>query len=220
MSAGQQAMLAAIERDVETTRGLLGKEALDSRVLDALASVPRERFVPPEEETRAYLDCALPIGHGQTISQPFVVAVMTDALDVGPADVVLEVGTGSGYQAAVLSLLVERVYSVERIPELAEAAAERLARLGYHNVHVSVGDGSLGLPEHAPYDGIIVTAGAREIPPALTEQLRPGRRMVIPVGPPTSQELLVAERDPDGELRSRAFLPVAFVPLLPGTATQ
>jgi protein-L-isoaspartate(D-aspartate) O-methyltransferase len=216
----RRGMLATIERDVEATRSLLGKETLDPRVLAALASVPRHEFVPPGEETRAYLDCALPIGYGQTISQPFVVAVMTDALDVGPGDVVLEVGTGSGYQAAVLSRLVERVYSIERIPELAEAAAERLARLGYDNVHVRVGDGALGLPEFAPYDGIIVTAGAREIPLALVEQLRPGRRLVIPVGPPTSQELRIAERDPDGKLRARAFLPVAFVPLLPGTATQ
>ena len=158
-----------------------GRQSLDPRVLDAIASVPREAFVPPEEEPYAYANMPLPIGHGQTISQPFIVAVMTDLLQPGAEHIVLEVGTGSGYQAAVLGKLVKQVYSIEVVAALAEQARARLARLGCTNVEVRHGDGYDGWPEHAPFDGIIVTAAAPFVPPPLIQQLKNGGRMVIPV---------------------------------------
>jgi protein-L-isoaspartate(D-aspartate) O-methyltransferase len=210
-------LLEEIEAEVHATSDFLGKTALDPRVMDAMARVPRHEFVPPGEESFAYVNRPLGIGHGQTISQPYMVAVMSDLLGVGEKDVVLEVGTGSGYQAAVLSGLVERVYSVEVIPALARSAADRLERLGYRNVEVRTGDGALGWPEHAPFDGIMVTAAATAIPPALIEQLKPGRRLVIPVGRGYwGQDLKLVEKSGTGQVHSRTVLPVAFVPLTKG----
>jgi protein-L-isoaspartate(D-aspartate) O-methyltransferase len=211
------ALLAQIEREVRDTASWLGTDRLDPQVVAAIGRVPREAFVPPEYAQAAYANAPLKIGHGQTISQPYIVAAMTDLLRPQPGHVVLEVGTGCGYQAAVLSLLVARLYSVELIATLAADAAARLARLGYDNVEVRHGDGNAGWPEHAPYDGIIVTAAAKKIPPPLIAQLRPGGRLVIPVGGRwTTQELTLVEKDPSGALRRRHVLPVAFVPLTRG----
>jgi protein-L-isoaspartate(D-aspartate) O-methyltransferase len=187
----------------------------DERVLAAMAEVPREAFVPDELRRRAYDDGALPIAAGQTISQPFVVAHMAEACHPRPQDRVLEIGTGSGYGAAVLSRLVERVVTIERLPELAESAAERLAELGYDNVTVISGDGTRGWPEEAPYDGIVVTAAGPDVPPSLLDQLAPWGRLVMPVGEQWhSQELVVVERRPDGSIVSERLGPVAFVPLI------
>lgn len=186
----------------------------DPAVLEAMRRVPRHEFVPVELRTEAYADHPLPIGQEQTISQPYIVAAMTELAAVPSGGIVLEVGTGSGYQAAVLSLLAQRVYTIEILPELGETAAARLARLGYDNVRVRVGDGYLGWPEQAPFDAILVTAGAEHIPQPLADQLRPGGRMVIPVGPVEGiQELRVLEKLEDGSLRSRNVMPVRFVPL-------
>jgi protein-L-isoaspartate(D-aspartate) O-methyltransferase len=186
----------------------------DPRVLDALRAVPRHRFVPPDLTGEAYDDGPLPIGHGQTISQPYIVAVMTELLAPGPDDVVLDVGTGSGYQAAVLARLVKRVYSIEIVPELAASARERLAALGYANVEVITGDGWAGLPAHAPFDGILVAAAPPEVPPALLDQLAVGARLVIPVGA-WEQDLRVYERSAEG-IQQRTVFGVRFVPLLRG----
>lgn len=207
-------MLDDIEREIHYTRTLTGRGAFAKRVMDAMGSVPRDRFVPDELSFSAYANGPLPIGYGQTISQPYIVALMTDLLSTKEGDIILEIGTGSGYQAAVLSLLVSQVYSIELIPALGESARERLKELGYENVEVRVGDGYLGLPEFGPYDGIIVTAAADDIPPALVEQLKPGARLVIPVGRPyASQDLLVVTKDANGQIRTENVLPVAFVPL-------
>jgi protein-L-isoaspartate(D-aspartate) O-methyltransferase len=189
-------------------------ERLDPRVMEAMGSVPRHRFVPEGQEPQAYQNRPLPIGHGQTISQPYIVALMTDLLKLRKEDRVLEVGTGSGYQAAVLSVLVKAVYSIEIVKPLAEEAAQRLTRLGYANVQVRAGDGYGGWPEHAPFDAIMVTAGAPHVPPALVEQLKPGGRMVIPVGPASAiQSLMLIEKRPDGTVAEREVIPVRFVPL-------
>jgi len=213
----RQGMIAEIEREVRETRAHLGKDLLDPRVLAALARVPRHAFVPPEFEAEAYVNAPLPIGHGQTISQPYVVAVMTDLIAPEPGHSVLEIGTGCGYQTAVLAELVERVYSVEVIPELADAARARLARLGYLNVEVKTGNGRMGWPEHAPYDGIVVTAAAREIPAPLLDQLKPGGRMAVPVGSRMGgQDLLLVMKGESGRIDERVILPVAFVPLVKG----
>jgi protein-L-isoaspartate(D-aspartate) O-methyltransferase len=182
------------------------------RVLEAMRSVPRHRFVPEAFRRRSYQDGPLPIGRGQTISQPYIVAVMTEALEPKPGDKVLEVGTGSGYQAAVLSGLVAKVYSIEIIPELAERSRRTLADGGYRNVQVITGDGYAGLPAQAPFDGIIVTAAPDEVPKPLLEQLAVGGRLVIPVGS-WSQELRVLQRTEDGIETTRLF-PVRFVPLI------
>jgi protein-L-isoaspartate(D-aspartate) O-methyltransferase len=207
-------MLDDIAMEVRLTRDLIGKARLDERVMAAMAAVPRHRFVPETLAERAYDDGPLPVGHGQTISQPYIVALMTDLLAVGPDDTVLEVGTGTGYQSAVLSRLVRRVYSVEIVEPLALTARERLHALGCDNVEVRIGDGYHGWVEHAPYDGIIVTAAAREVPPPLEAQLKPGARLVIPVGGAMfGQELLVLEKREDGTLDRRSVLGVAFVPL-------
>jgi protein-L-isoaspartate(D-aspartate) O-methyltransferase len=217
IEALRQRLVEEIVAEVAETSRYLGKDALDPRVIEALATVPRHRFVPPELEHLAYDNGPLPIGHGQTISQPYIVAVMTDMLAPRPGDVVLEIGTGCGYQAAVLAGLVKQVYSIEYVPELATSAAERLARLGYGNVEVRAGDGWQGWPEHAPYDGIIVTAAASRVPEALVAQLKPGRRLVVPVGEAGAyQELLVVEKSLAGETHQRVTLPVAFVPMLGG----
>ncbi len=217
-------MLADIQREVAVTAPITGVEKLDPTVLEAMRRVPRETFVPPEMRPYAYEDRPLPIGHNQTISQPYIVALMTHLLRPRPAQRILEVGTGSGYQAAVLAELVDRVYSIDRVPALAQTAGAVLDELGYRNIEHAVGNGYTGWPEHAPYDGIIVTAAASHVPPALLEQLEPGARLVIPVGPPYGrQELLVIEKDPAGKLQTRDVLPVAFVPMQeegPGDETE
>jgi protein-L-isoaspartate(D-aspartate) O-methyltransferase len=210
-------MIEEIAAEAAATADYTGRLAFDGRVMAAMASVRRHEFVPPVEETYAYINNALPIGHGQTISQPYIVALMTDLLDPRPDHSVLEIGTGSGYQAAVLSELVRQVYSIEVIPELAAEAEERLRRLGYRNVSVKAGDGNAGWPEHAPYDGIIVTAAAAKVPQALLAQLRNGGRMVIPVGESESQELVLIEKSASGAIAERNVLPVAFVPLVGGS---
>ncbi len=214
-------MLSDIDAEIHYTRTLIGRDAFAPRVMAAMAEVPRHLFVPEGDRDQAYANGPLPIGWGQTISQPYIVALMTDLLACGPGDRVLEIGTGSGYQAAVLSRLVGQVYSLEIIPQLATAAAARLARLGYANVRVRQGDGHHGWPEQAPFDGILVTAAARAIPPALVDQLRPGARLVIPVGQPYAhQDLLLLEKGPDGALSLTEVLGVAFVPLTGGGVAQ
>jgi protein-L-isoaspartate(D-aspartate) O-methyltransferase len=209
-----EAMIADIERETLFTRDTIGKSALDDKVLAAIRAVPRHVFVPLELRDQAYGNYPLPIGNGQTISQPFIVALMSDLLNLPLNATVLEVGAGSGYQSAVLAHLARRVYSVEIVPQLAHRAAQTLKELGIANVEVHCGDGYLGWPENAPYDGIIVTAAAPHIPPPLVAQLKPGARLVIPVGLPyMPQQLLVVEKSPDGGLTRRNALPVAFVPL-------
>jgi protein-L-isoaspartate(D-aspartate) O-methyltransferase len=186
----------------------------DPRVLDAMRTVPRHEFVPPEQIDRAYDDRPLPIGEGQTISQPYIVALMTELLDVQPGEVVLEIGTGSGYQAAVLAELTDRVYTVEILPELARHAAQTLSRLGYTRVQTKNADGYFGWAEHGPYDGIIVTAAPDHIPAPLVQQLREGGRMVIPVGPPGSYQTLWRLTKQQGKVISENITDVAFVPLI------
>ena len=186
------------------------------RVLEAMRQVPRHLFVKPSLARRAYDDTPLPTTAGQTISQPYIVAFMTEQLQPEKEHVALEVGTGSGYQAAVLSLLISKVYTIEIVPELARSAAERLKKLDYDNVEVRQGDGNHGWPEHAPYDLIIVTASPTEIPPALLDQLKPGGRMVIPTGPSGNQQLRLLEKDQQGRYHVRSVLPVSFVPLVRG----
>jgi protein-L-isoaspartate(D-aspartate) O-methyltransferase len=212
----RQTMIEEIAAEAAATADYTGLSAFEERVMAAMASVPRHEFVPPSEEAYAYVNNALPIGHEQTISQPYIVALMTDLLDPQPDDSVLEIGTGSGYQAAILSELVRRVYSIEVIPELALEASERLQRLGYRNVSVKSGDGNAGWPEHAPYDGIIVTAAAARVPEVLLAQLRNGGRMVVPIGEDGSQQLVLIAKSTSGALSERSILPVAFVPLIGG----
>lgn len=213
----RQAMVRAVADSVRETDIYLDKDALDPRVMQALAEVPRHEFVPPGQRSRAYLNRPLPIGYGQTISQPYIVAVMSDLLGVQPDDRVLEVGTGSGYQAAILSELASEVFTIEIIRALGERARQDLQRLGYDQVHVRLGDGYYGWKEHAPFDGIVVTAAASHIPPPLVEQLKPGGRMMIPVGSPfTVQQLVLVEKSGDGKVTTRQILPVAFVPLTGG----
>ncbi|MFQ5955951.1 MAG: protein-L-isoaspartate(D-aspartate) O-methyltransferase [Kiloniellales bacterium] len=210
-------MVEEIEAEVLETQAWLGKSALDPRVMAAMAKVPRHEFVPPDQDSLAYINAPLPIGYGQTISQPYIVAVMTDMVAPEDDHTVLEVGAGSGYQAAILAEIVGQVYTIEVVPELAEQARERLERLGCANIEVRAGDGSLGWPEHAPFDGILVTAAARKIPPALIDQLKSGGRMAIPVGGRfMSQDLTLVEKGVDGKVSKRSVLPVAFVPLVKG----
>jgi protein-L-isoaspartate(D-aspartate) O-methyltransferase len=191
-----------------------GKDGISERVLTALSEVPRHEFVPRDTWPEAYANHPLPIGHGQTISQPYIVALMTDLVDPEGTDVVLEIGTGSGYQAAVLARLVDKVYSIEIIEPLAEQAAARLARLGYGNVTTKLGDGYYGWEEQGPFDAIVVTAAASHVPPPLIEQLKPGGRMVIPVGGSfLVQNLLLVEKTEAGEIVTRQITAVRFVPL-------
>ncbi|HEY7602523.1 MAG TPA: protein-L-isoaspartate(D-aspartate) O-methyltransferase [Methylomirabilota bacterium] len=186
----------------------------DQAVLGAMLAVPRHLFVPDPHRRRAYGDHPLPIGHGQTISQPYIVAFMTELLDLEPGDQVLEVGTGSGYQAAVASMLADSVFSMEIVPELAAEAETRLSGLGYRDVRVRNGDGYFGWEEHAPFDAIFVTAAAGHVPPPLVQQLAPGGRMAIPVGGPFQlQNLVLVEKAADGGITTRSVLPVQFVPL-------
>ena len=210
-------MLADIEADVALTRELTGRDHLDERIMAAMYQVHREDFVPDSQRHASFRDGALPVGYGQTISQPYIVALMTDLLDLEADSVVLEIGSGTGYQTAILAQLASKVYSIERIPELAQAAQQRLTDLGYDNVEIHCADGSLGWPENAPFDGIIVTAAAASIPPALLAQLKPGGRMVIPVGLPNMhQDLMLITRDQQGKTQQSKILGVAFVPLVEG----
>ena len=209
-----QRLLDEIRDEVRDTRELTGRPVLDARVLEALRGVPRHMFVPDDLQASAYVNHPLPIGHGQTISQPYIVALMSDLIQPRAGDVVLEVGTGSGYQAAILARLVKQVYSLEIIEELAAQARVRLQRLGCDNVEVRAGNGRFGWPEHAPYDSIMVTAAAPRIPPALIEQLKPGGILVIPVGEQNAaQNLTVIRKQENGRVEQTHVLPVAFVPL-------
>ncbi len=213
-AARRAQMVAEIEDDVRRTAAWTGLGRFDERVMQVLGTIARHAFVPPGSVASAYENRPLPIGYGQTISQPYIVALMTQLLGVDADSVVLEIGTGSGYQAAVLSPLVREVYSIEIVRPLAEAARQRLARLGFDNVTTRLGDGYYGWPDKGPFDAIVVTAAASHVPPPLIAQLRPGGRLVIPVGARfMTQQLLLIEKDPGGALRTRQVLPVRFVPL-------
>lgn len=203
-------MMAEVALEAVLTAGHTGRAAFSERVMQAMASLPRHEFVPLELQPYAYLNRPLPIGYEKTVSQPYIVALMTDLLALQPTDVVLEVGAGAGYQAALLAELVARVYTIDIIPELADAAAKRLRRLGYENIDVAVANGYYGWPEHAPYDKIMVTAACELIPPPLLEQLKAGGRMMIPTGIPEKQGLTLVEKSADGKLATREILPVRF----------
>lgn len=210
----RQRMIHEIGDMVAYTEDYIGKPELDKQVMEAMASVPRHEFVPDEIVSLAYINSALPITHGQTISQPYIVALMTDLASVDKDSQVLEVGTGSGYQAAVLAVLVKHVYTIEIIEPLGIQARNRLQQLGYENITVKIGDGYHGWPEHAPFDAILVTAGAEEVPAPLVEQLKPGGRLVIPLGSQhASQTLTVIEKNTEGRITQHEILPVGFVPL-------
>ena len=207
-------LVREIADEVRLTSQFLSKRELDQRVMDAIGRVPRHELVPATVRRQSYGNYPLPIGYGQTISQPYVVAVMTDLLEIDEGNRVLEVGTGSGYQAAVIAELGADVYTIEIIAELAARAERDLARLGYENVHVRHADGYYGWEEHAPYDAIIVTAVASHIPPPLLAQLRAGGRMILPLGGRfTTQQLVLVVKDKEGEITTRQILPVRFVPL-------
>jgi protein-L-isoaspartate(D-aspartate) O-methyltransferase len=214
-------MLEEIALLARETRLETGRAALADRVMAALGKVPRHEFVPAGERRHAYENRPLPIGLGQTISQPFIVALMTDIMDIQPTHRVLEIGTGSGYQAAVLAELAAAVYTVEIVEPLAREAARRLQALGYRNVHTRTGDGYQGWAEHAPFDAIMVTAAPREIPRPLLDQLKPGGRLVVPVGGQAAgQILLVVEKLPDGSITRRNVMAVRFVPLTDDAGRQ
>jgi protein-L-isoaspartate(D-aspartate) O-methyltransferase len=207
-----------VEQDIART-GWAREGVKNETVLNAMRTVLRHEFVPEPDRGDAYADRPLPIGHGQTISQPYIVAYMTEMLGLKPEHTVLEIGTGSGYQAAVLAEIAAKVYSIEIVKPLAERATDTLKKQGYDTVEVKHGDGYFGWPEHAPFDAIIVTAAASHIPPPLVEQLKPGGRMAIPVGPPLqTQNLILVEKLEDGTLRRRSVMPVRFVPLTRGQA--
>jgi protein-L-isoaspartate(D-aspartate) O-methyltransferase len=210
----REQMVEVVERHADSAGAALDGEPLDPAVLQVMTDVPRHAFVPEDVRGEAYEDRPLPIGYGQTISQPFIVALMTDLLDLEQGDKVLEVGTGSGYQAAVRAPLADQVYSIEIVPGLGASAQQALERVGYANVETRVGDGYYGWPEQAPFDGIVVTAAANHIPPPLIEQLKPGGRMIIPVGSAFfSQQLVLVEKTEAGKITTRQLLPVRFVPL-------
>jgi len=206
-------LVRSLEQHVRETSAYLEKDRLDPRVMQAMSSIPRHEFVPEAEKRYAYENRPLPIGHGQTISQPYIVAIMTDLLGLKPGDRVLEIGTGSGYQAAVLAELVQEVYSIEIIGDLARRAREVLDRLGYKQVKTRVGDGYYGWEEQAPFDAIVVTAAADHVPPPLIQQLKTGGHMIIPVGSRfMTQQLILVTKSDDG-ITTRLLLPVRFVPL-------
>ena len=210
-------MVAVIAAEAVFAAGEIGKAALAGRVLEAMAKVPRHEFVPVELRGFAYVNSPLPIGFNKTISQPFIVALMTDLLALRPEDRVLEIGTGLGYQAAILCALASKVYSVEIIEELAAQAKQRLAEQRCTNLELKLGNGFYGWPEHAPFDKIIVTAGTDLVPAPLIQQLKPGGRMVVPTGLPDSQKLVLVEKDPNGRTTTKELLRVRFT-LLEGTA--
>lgn len=206
-------LVEELERDVRATQSYTGRAALAEAVMEAMARVPRHEFVPAAVRPFSYDNRALPIGEGQTISQPYIVALMTDLADVGPESIVLEIGTGSGYQAAVLAEVVEHVYTIEIVEPLGFTAADTLDRLGYDNVTVRVGDGYQGWPEFAPFDAILVTAAPERIPRPLIDQLAVGGKLVVPVGEQNrSQSLQVLTKEPDGDTNVTDVLPVVFVP--------
>jgi len=206
----RQHMVAEIAAQTIYACADLGKAALSRQVMDVMAKVPRHEFVPLELQPYAYADSPLPIGFGKTISQPFIVAVMTELLDIQPTDSVLEIGTGLGYQSAILAELAQRVFSVELIEELAGQARHRLARQGHSNVKIKIGNGYHGWPEHAPYDKVIVTAAPELIPAALIYQLKPRGKMVIPAGLPDEQQLILVDKDADGSVSTREIFAVRF----------
>ena len=213
-SADRLDMVRTIEAIAREVGGGATPNVLRDDVLDAMRRTPRHAFVPADLRDLAYADRPLPIGYGQTISQPYIVALMTDLLRLPPGGRVLEIGTGSGYQAAVLAELGHDVYTIEIVPALAQQAAKRLSELGYDRVHVREGDGYFGWPDAAPFDGIVVTAASQQIPPPLVEQLKPSGRMVIPIGAAfLTQQLILVEKLADGTVRTEALLPVSFVPL-------
>ena len=208
-------MIEAIEVEAKISSSWTGRRKISDKVLAAMVNVPRHEFVPEALQHSAYDNCPLPIGYGQTISQPFIVALMTDLLALKDDDVVLEVGTGSGYQAAVLSQLAKKVCGIENVAQLVVMARKRLQRLGYENVEVIWGNGYQGLPAEAPFDAILVAATAPYVPKQLLGQLRPGGKMIIPVGSQGyDQQLQLLQKTPLGEIETRAVLPVAFVPLV------
>ncbi len=207
-------MVATIREEYHDTAPMIGRTAPGDPVAAALERVPRHRFVPDDYEALAYRNQPLPIGHGQTISQPYIVALMTDLLELEPGASVLEIGTGSGYQAAILAELVQKVYTIEIIEALGQSARNRLQTLGYGRVQTRIGDGYYGWPEAAPFDGILVTAAGDHVPPPLVQQLKPGGRMVMPVGGAfLTQYLMLVEKAADGTVTMRQLLPVSFVPL-------
>jgi protein-L-isoaspartate(D-aspartate) O-methyltransferase len=214
----REEMVRVIERYAWHMEAELGQRHLDQRVLQVMRRLPRHDFVPDDVREEAYADRPLPIGHGQTISQPFIVAFMSHLLEPQPDHVVLEIGTGSGYQAAVLAEIVERVCTIEIIPGLGESAKAALEAMNFANVRTKIGDGYHGWPECGPYDGIVVTAAAGHVPPPLIEQLKPGARMIIPVGEPYStQQLVLVTKEADGHVTTRQMLPVRFVPFVRGS---
>ena len=212
----RQQMIAEVVADVVFLTPQIGKSALDSRVIDVMGRIPRHEFVPIELQAYSYINTPLPVGYGKTVSQPFIIALMTDLLEPQAGDTVLEVGAGVGYQAAILSKLVKQVYSIDIIEELALDTRRRLERLGYRNIEIGVGNGYYGWSEHAPYDKIIVTAAPDLIPAPLIAQLKPGGRMVVPTGIPDKQQLMVLEKSADGKLATREVLPVRFSELEEG----
>jgi protein-L-isoaspartate(D-aspartate) O-methyltransferase len=210
----RQSMVELIQLYVQFSNAQIDRNRLDRRVLAAMAEVPRHDFVPPELRHLAYEDSPLPIGCDKTVSQPFMVALMTDLLDVEPGAKVLEIGTGFGYHAAILAGLAKAVFTVEIHEELAREARARLEALGYDNIEFKIGDGAQGWPEHAPFDRILVAAAPGLLPAALIQQLRPGGRMVVPAGLPDAQQLLVVDKDADGRIATREVLEVVFSPLI------
>jgi len=209
-SALRQNMVGQVASHASLVADRTGRDVLAEAVMSALGRVPRHDFVPVEMKLYAYLDSPLPIGHGKTISQPFIVGLMTDLLELSGSHKVLEIGTGLGYQAAVLAELAHEVYTVEIVEELAAEGEQRLVASGYRNIHFRVGDGNLGWPDHAPYDRIIATAAPDLMPPALLQQLKPGGRMIIPAGLEDDQQLLLVEKDESGQITTREILPVRF----------
>jgi protein-L-isoaspartate(D-aspartate) O-methyltransferase len=207
-------MVEEIAACARLTATRTGKDRLEEPVMTVMAKVPRHEFVPGQLRRFAYLNLPLPIGCAKTISQPFIVALMTDLLEIEPTDRVLEVGTGLGYQAAILAELAQRVYTIEIIEELAHEACKRLGDLDYDTIEARLGDGSHGWPEHAPYDKIMVTAAPERIPPMLTRQLKPGGRMVIPAGPEGAQKLLLVTKDGAGRTTAKEILEVSFAPMI------
>ncbi len=213
----RQQMVREIRQNVADTTRYIGRSALNERVMSAMGTVPRHEFVPPSKQSSAYQNRPLPIGHGQTISQPYIVALMTDLVDLDERDTVLEIGTGSGYQAAILSELVHKVYTIEIVEALGLSAAKRLQKLGYNNIETRIGDGYYGWPEQGPFDAIVVTAASSHIPPPLVQQIKPGGIMLIPVGSQFQvQQLTLVRKDEKGGVITRQVLPVRFVPLTGG----
>ena len=211
---GETRQRGQMVQEIAAMPGIEVAASIDKRVLAVMNKVPRHEFVPEGQKPYAYENRPLPIGHGQTISQPYIVAAMTELMNLGPGDIVLEIGTGSGYQAAVLAELARAVYTIEIVEPLAKQATELLRRLGYATVQTRTGDGYFGWPEAGPFDAIIVTAAAGHVPPHLLRQLKPGGRMVVPIGAPfTTQQLMLVEKGGDGTVKTRQIMPVRFVPL-------